>query len=95
MDDDHRPRSLGTGGPGHAGPMLLGAGGPPPLSDILNTARSVTGERLYVTSAPAQTGEMPTVMAGFSLDRFTGSHPQHDLKSGLATGWPAFAEAAQ
>jgi len=78
-----------------AGPARPGTGGPGPASVILNGSRTVTWEKLLVTSAPAHPGEWPTVLSGFSLARLTGSHHQQDLKSGHATGWLAFAEAAQ
>jgi UDP-glucose 4-epimerase len=38
---------------------------------------------------------MPAVIVDISAARAIGYAPQHDLKSGLATVWPEFAEAAQ
>lgn len=78
-----------------AGPAQPGAARPGPDIVILNGSRAVTLEKPFVTSAPTHLGEMPTVLSGFSLARMTGSHHQQDLISGHATGWLAFAEAAQ
>jgi len=80
---------------GATGPLILGAGESVPVNDILAAARSVTGAELPAQHVPAKAGEMPAVIVDISAARAIGYAPQHDLKSGLATVWPEFAEAAQ
>jgi UDP-glucose 4-epimerase len=75
------------------GPLILGAGESFPVNDILAAARSVTGAPLPAKHVPAKPGEMPAVIVDISRARSIGFVPQHDLKSGLATVWPEFAEA--
>ena len=77
------------------GPIILGAGESVAVNDILAAARSVTGAELPVTYVPPKPGEMPAVIVDISRARSIGYKPQQDLKSGLATVWPEFAEAAQ
>jgi UDP-glucose 4-epimerase len=77
------------------GPMILGAGESVSVNDILAAARSVTGAELPVTYVPAKPGEMPAVIVDISRARSIGYEPEQDLKSGLATVWPEFAEATQ
>ncbi len=77
------------------GPLILGAGESVPVNDILDAARSVTGAGLPAENTPPKAGEMPAVIVDISAARALGYHPQHDLKSGLATVWPEFSEAAQ
>jgi UDP-glucose 4-epimerase len=77
------------------GPMILGAGESVSVNDILAAARSVTGVELPVTYVPAKPGEMPAVIVDISRARSIGYEPEQDLKSGLATVWPEFAEATQ
>jgi UDP-glucose 4-epimerase len=77
------------------GPLILGAGESVPVNDILAAARSVTGAELPAQHIPAKPGEMPAVIVDISRARSVGFEPGHDLKSGLATVWPEFAEAAQ
>jgi UDP-glucose 4-epimerase len=77
------------------GPLILGAGESVPVNDILAAARSVTGAGLPAENTPTRAGEMPAVIVDISAARALGYHPQHDLKSGLATVWPEFSEAAQ
>jgi UDP-glucose 4-epimerase len=77
------------------GPLILGAGKSVPVNDILEAARSVTGAELPVQNTPPKAGEMPAVIVDISAARALGYQPQHDLKSGLATVWPEFSEAAQ
>jgi UDP-glucose 4-epimerase len=77
------------------GPLILGAGESVPVNDILAAARSVTGAELPAENTPTKAGEMPAVIVDISAARALGYHPQHDLKSGLATVWPEFSEAAQ
>ncbi|MGH3276387.1 MAG: NAD-dependent epimerase/dehydratase family protein [Streptosporangiaceae bacterium] len=75
------------------GPLILGAGESQPVNDILDAARSVTGAPLPARHIPAKPGEMPAVIVNISRARAIGFAPRHDLKSGLATVWPEFAEA--
>jgi UDP-glucose 4-epimerase len=77
------------------GPMILGAGESVSVNDILAAARSVTDAELPVTYVPAKPGEMPAVIVDISRARSVGYEPEQDLKSGLATVWPEFAEATQ
>jgi UDP-glucose 4-epimerase len=77
------------------GPVILGAGESVPVNDILAAARAVTGAELPVQHVPAKPGEMPAVIVDISRARSIGYKPEYDLKSGLATVWPEFAEAAQ
>jgi UDP-glucose 4-epimerase len=77
------------------GPLILGAGESASVNDILDAARSVTGAELPAANTPPKAGEMPAVIVDISAARALGYHPQHDLKSGLATVWPEFSEAAQ
>jgi UDP-glucose 4-epimerase len=77
------------------GPLILGAGESVPVNEILAAARSVTGAELPAQHVPAKPGEMPAVIVDISRARSIGFEPKHDLKSGLATVWPEFAEAAE
>jgi UDP-glucose 4-epimerase len=76
------------------GPLILGAGEPASVNDILAAARSVTGAELPAHYTPRKPGEMPAVIVDISAARALGYDPRHDLKSGLATVWPEFSEAA-
>ena len=76
---------------GHAGPVILGSGQAVSVMDMVETARSVTGEPLPVEYVPVGPGEMPAVVLDVSLARSLGHAPAHDLKSGIATVWPDFA----
>ncbi len=76
------------------GPLILGAGEPTSVNDILAAARSVTGAELPAHYTPRKPGEMPAVIVDISAARSLGYEPRHDLKSGLATVWPEFSEAA-
>ncbi len=80
---------------GHTGPLILGAGESVSVNDILAAARAVTGAELPAEHVPAKPGEMPAVIVDISAARALGYQPAHDLKSGLATVWPEFSEAAQ
>lgn len=77
------------------GPLILGAGESVAVNDILDAARSVTGAKLPVENTPPRAGEMAAVIVDISAARALGYRPQHDIKSGLATVWPEFSEAAQ
>jgi UDP-glucose 4-epimerase len=80
---------------GHTGPLILAAGESVSVNDILTAARAVTGAELPAEYVPAKPGEMPAVIVDISAARALGYQPVHDLKSGLATVWPEFSEAAQ
>ena len=80
---------------GHTGPLILAAGESVSVNDILTAARAVTGAELPAEHVPAKPGEMPAVIVDISAARALGYQPVHDLKSGLATVWPEFSEAAQ
>lgn len=77
------------------GPVILGAGESVSVNDILDVTRRVTGSELPVTYIPAKSGEMPAAMVDISRARSIGYEPEQDLKSGLTTVWPEFAEATQ
>ena len=51
-------------------------------------------QELPAEHVPAKPGEMPAVIVDISAARELGYEPVHDLKSGLATVWPEFSEAA-
>jgi UDP-glucose 4-epimerase len=74
------------------GPLILGAGESVTIMDMIAAARAVTGAELPVEHVPAKPGEMPAVIVDISAARALGYQPKHDLKSGLSTVWPEFAE---
>jgi UDP-glucose 4-epimerase len=76
------------------GPLILGAGEPVTVNDIIAAARAITGAPIPVEYVPAKQGEMPAVIVDISAARALGYRPAHDLKSGLATVWPEFAPHA-
>jgi UDP-glucose 4-epimerase len=80
---------------GFTGPLILGAGESVTVNEIVATARSVTGKEIPVDNVPAKPGEMPAVIIDISAARALGYKPGHDLKSGMATVWPEFSEAAK
>jgi UDP-glucose 4-epimerase len=79
----------------HAGPLILGSGESVSVNEILAAARSVTGAELAAEHVPPKPAEMPAVIVDISAARTLGYKPAHDLKSGLVTVWPEFAEEAQ
>jgi nucleoside-diphosphate-sugar epimerase len=81
-------------------PLILGAGEPVSVNDMVAAARAVTGREIPVRHvAPEQgepkQGEMPAVIVDISAAREIGFVPTHDLRSGLGTVWPEFSEAAK
>ena len=80
---------------GYTGPLILGAGESVTVNEILAAARSVTGAEIPAENVPAKPGEMPAVIIDISAARALGYQPGHDLKSGMATVWPEFSEAAK
>jgi UDP-glucose 4-epimerase len=93
MGDGNRSQVLAARDARATGPMILDAGDPGSVSDILDVARSVTGSELSVTDVPARPGEMPAVVVDISRASSIGYEPEQDLKSGRV--WPEFAEATQ
>jgi UDP-glucose 4-epimerase len=80
---------------GYTGPLILGAGESVTVNDMVAAARGITGAEIPVEHVPAKPGEMPAVIIDISAARALGYQPTHDLKSGIATVWPEFSEAAQ
>jgi UDP-glucose 4-epimerase len=80
---------------GYTGPLILGAGESVTVNDMVAAARGITGAEIPVEHVPAKPGEMPAVIIDISGARALGYQPTHDLKSGIATVWPEFSEAAQ
>jgi UDP-glucose 4-epimerase len=79
----------------YTGPLILGAGESVTVNEIVAAARSVTGAEIPVENVPPKPGEMPAVILDISAARALGYRPEHDLKSGMATVWPEFSEAAK
>jgi UDP-glucose 4-epimerase len=77
----------------HTGPLILGSGQSVTVNDMVDAARAVTGAQLPVQHVPAGPGEMPAVVLDISAARALGYRPTYDLKSGIATVWPEFAES--
>jgi UDP-glucose 4-epimerase len=80
---------------GFTGPLILGAGESVSVNEIVTAARSVTGADIPAEHVPAKPGEMPAVIIDISAAMALGYQPGHDLKSGMATVWPEFSEAAK
>jgi UDP-glucose 4-epimerase len=78
----------------HTGPLILGAGRSVTVTDMVETARRVTGVPIPAEHVPVGRGEMPAVVLDISLARRLGYRPAHDLESGMATVWPDFRAAA-
>jgi UDP-glucose 4-epimerase len=79
----------------HDGPLILGSGQSVTVTEMVETARLVTGAPLPVEHVPVGPGEMPAVVIDISAARALGYRPTYDLKAGMATVWPEFSEAAQ
>ena len=77
-----------------SGPLILGAGESVSVNDIVDAARGVTGSDIPALHVAAKRGEMPAVIVDISAARALGYEPAYNLKSGLATVWPGFSEAA-
>ena len=80
---------------GFSRPLILGAGESVTVNEIVTAARSVTGADIPVENIAAKPGEMPAVIVDISAAKALGYSPAHDLKSGMATVWPEFSEAAK
>ncbi|MGH3156712.1 MAG: NAD-dependent epimerase/dehydratase family protein [Streptosporangiaceae bacterium] len=76
---------------GHVGPVIFGSGQSVSVSEMVESARIVTGAPIPVEHVPVGPGEMPAVRVDTSVARGLGFKPAYDLKSGLATVWPEFA----
>jgi UDP-glucose 4-epimerase len=79
---------------GHTGPLILGSGQSVTVSDMVQTARRVTGKPIPVEHVPVGNGEMPAVVLDISAIKALGYLPRYDLQAGLATVWPDFAPQA-
>ena len=76
---------------GHNGPLILGSGTSVSVSDMVTTARRVTGAPIPAEHVPVGQGEMPAVVLDISAARALGYRPAFDLETGMATVWPDFA----
>jgi len=79
---------------GHVGPLILGSGQSVSVSDMVATARRVTGAAIPAEHVPVGHGEMPAVVLDISAARALGYRPGYDLESGMATVWPDFRPEA-
>ena len=79
----------------HDGPLILGSGQSVTVTEMVETARLVTGAPLPVEHVPVGPGEMPAVVIDISAAQALGYRPTYDLKAGMATVWPEFSEAAK
>ncbi len=80
----------------HNGPLILGAGHSVSVSDMVATARRVTGAAIPAEHVPVGKGEMPAVVLDISAATALGYQPAYDLEAGMATVWPEFnPEGAQ
>jgi UDP-glucose 4-epimerase len=75
----------------HTGPLILGAGTSVSVTDMVTTARAVTGAPIPAENVPVGNGEMPAVVLDISAARALGYRPAFDLETGMATVWPDFA----
>src|SRR5215470_2731865 len=76
---------------GHNGPLILGSGTSVSVTDMVTTARRVTGAPIPAEHVPVGNGEMPAVVLDVSAARALGYQPAFDLETGMATVWPDFA----
>jgi UDP-glucose 4-epimerase len=77
----------------YTGPLILGAGRSVSVSEMVATARRVTGADIPVEHVPVGHGEMPAVVLDISAARAIGYQPAYDLETGMATVWPDFDPA--
>ena len=75
---------------GHSGPLILGSGQSVSVSEMVTTARRVTGAPIPAEHVPVGNGEMPAVVLDISAARALGYRPAYDLETGMATVWPDF-----
>jgi UDP-glucose 4-epimerase len=79
---------------GHTGPLILGSGQSVTVTEMVQTARQVTGQPIPVEHVPVSGGEMPAVVLDISAIKALGYAPRYDLATGMATVWPDFDPAA-
>jgi UDP-glucose 4-epimerase len=88
--DDVVQGTLAAWRAGHNGPLILGAGRSVSVSDMVATARRVTGAAIPAEHVPVGNGEMPAVVLDISAATALGYQPAYDLEAGMATVWPDF-----
>ncbi|HXP57996.1 MAG TPA: NAD(P)-dependent oxidoreductase, partial [Streptosporangiaceae bacterium] len=74
----------------YSGPVILGSGQSVTVTEMVETARKVTGVDIPAENVPVQQGEMPAVKLDISVARSLGYSPTYDLEKGMATVWPDF-----
>jgi UDP-glucose 4-epimerase len=80
---------------GHTGPLILGSGQSVTVSEMVETARRVTGKPIPAENVPIMNGEMPAVILDISAIAALGYRPRYDLERGMATVWPDFDPEGQ
>lgn len=80
---------------GHTGPLILGSGQSVTVSEMVETARRVTGKPIPAENVPIMNGEMPAVILDTSAITALGYRPRYDLERGMATVWPDFDPEGQ
>lgn len=80
---------------GHTGPLILGSGQSVTVSEMVETARRVTGKPIPAENVPIMNGEMPAVILDISAITALGYRPRYDLERGMATVWPDFDPEGQ
>lgn len=80
---------------GHTGPLILGSGQSVTVSEMVETARRVTGKPIPAENVPIMNGEMPAVILDISAISALGYRPRYDLERGMATVWPDFDPEGQ
>jgi UDP-glucose 4-epimerase len=75
---------------GATGPLILGSGQSVTVTEMVQTARRVTGRPIPAERVPEQPGEMAAVVLDISAIRALGYQPRYDLEKGMATVWPDF-----
>jgi UDP-glucose 4-epimerase len=77
----------------HLGPLILGSGQSVTVTEMVDTARRVTGRPIPVEHVPVSSEEMPAVVLDISAIKALGYQPRYDLDRGMATVWPDFDPA--
>jgi UDP-glucose 4-epimerase len=75
---------------GARGPLIIGAGVPVSVLELIDAARRATGVDILAEHIPAQNGEMPAVVVDISRARALGYEPRVGLQEGLADVWADF-----
>jgi UDP-glucose 4-epimerase len=78
---------------GHTGPLILGSGQSVSVTEMVSTARRVTGAAIPAENVPVPLGEMPAIVLDISAAKALGYRPGYDLEAGMATVWPEFDPA--